>query len=85
MEKFSKNCNQHRNTTGIASFTNPILTPYPKSIHQSRSTKCSNLSYIDDIAIIARSKSIAVNNAILKGTAEKLIEERCWNMTTLIR
>jgi hypothetical protein len=32
-------------------------------------------SYIHDITIITRSKSIAVNNVILKGTAEKLIEE----------
>jgi hypothetical protein len=32
-------------------------------------------SHIDDIAIITRSKSIAVNNVILKGTAEKLMEE----------
>jgi hypothetical protein len=30
-------------------------------------------SYMDDIVIIIRSKSIAVNNTILKGTTEQLI------------
>jgi hypothetical protein len=32
-------------------------------------------SYMDDIAIITRSKSIAVNNVILKEMTERLIKE----------